>query len=122
MIQSVKKWLLILLLLVLPLQISWAAAAVYCQHEQEAAVAHIGHHEHQHPAQVDASDDQDGQNELPQVHSDCGYCHGVSQAAFLSHLSPMMMPTGLLTAEPHSHAFSSHIPDGPRRPDRHPVA
>ncbi len=43
-----RKWLAILLISLLSLQASWAAAASYCAHEQGAAARHFGHHEHQH--------------------------------------------------------------------------
>ncbi|MES2932688.1 MAG: DUF2946 family protein [Pseudomonadota bacterium] len=114
-----KRLLLILLLTVLPLQMSWAVAAVYCQHEQANTVKHFGHHSHDHQAQVNPADDQDSQYK---VHTDCGYCHGVIQAAFLTPALPPAIPSALIYIEPHPPFFSSHIPDGPRRPDRHPVA
>ena len=43
-----RKVLAILLISLLSLQASWAAAAGYCRHEQGAAARHFGHHEHQH--------------------------------------------------------------------------
>ena len=38
------------LLIVLPLQISWAVAATYCQHET-GSTQHFGHHDHKHHAE-----------------------------------------------------------------------
>ncbi len=43
-----RKVLVILLISLLSLQASWAAAASYCRHEQGAAARHFGHHEHHH--------------------------------------------------------------------------
>ncbi len=44
-----RRFFLILLVLLLPLQSAWAAATAYCQHEQRpAAKWHLGHHQHQH--------------------------------------------------------------------------
>ncbi len=43
-----RKLLAILLIMLLSLQASWAAAASYCRHEQDAPARHFGHHEHQH--------------------------------------------------------------------------
>jgi hypothetical protein len=43
-----RKLLALLLISLLSLQASWAAAASYCRHEQGPAAKHFGHHEHQH--------------------------------------------------------------------------
>ncbi|MBU0601652.1 MAG: hypothetical protein KKD25_04520 [Gammaproteobacteria bacterium] len=45
-----RRWLSILLLVFLPFQFTWAAAAGYCQHETGAAAQHFGHHDHKHQA------------------------------------------------------------------------
>lgn len=45
-----RRCLVLVLLLWLPLQFSWAAAAGYCGHEQRKGAAHFGHHAHQHRA------------------------------------------------------------------------
>lgn len=111
---------MILLLTMLPLQYSWAAAAVYCKHEQGHA-SHFGHHSHQHQGQSDQSD-ADGKGNPKQFHSDCEYCHFFGQAPFIA-----AMPT-IALAEPGIHSvlliqsFTSHIEEGPRRPDRMRVA
>lgn len=47
-----RKLLAILLISLLSLQASWAAAASYCRHERGAAARHFGHHEHQHDLQA----------------------------------------------------------------------
>lgn len=48
-----RRWLTLLLLVTLPLQFTWAAAAAYCQHEQAPSARHMGHHEHEHPGAQD---------------------------------------------------------------------
>ncbi|MGH8787333.1 MAG: cation efflux protein, CzcI family [Cupriavidus necator] len=65
-----RRLFLILLVVILPFQFSWAAAAAYCQHETAPAVWHIGHHEHHHKA--DAKLEKDKKSV---VDSDCGICH-----------------------------------------------
>ncbi len=45
---AMRKVLAILLISLLSLQASWAAAASYCRHEQGAPARHFGHHEHRH--------------------------------------------------------------------------
>ena len=65
-----KRFVLLLLLIVMPFQMAWAAQSGYCQHEQGTAASHFGHHSHQH---------QDGgkfQGNVPGgVDDDCAYCH-----------------------------------------------
>lgn len=43
-----RRWLVILMLTLLPLQFSWAAVAAYCTHEASPNAEHVGHHAHQH--------------------------------------------------------------------------
>jgi hypothetical protein len=80
-----RRAVTLFLLLVLPLQLSWAVAAVYCQHEAVAQVAgHLGHHEHQH-AQADevagdvakqhVPEQKDAGDKAQCVDDDCAYCH-----------------------------------------------
>lgn len=83
---TMRRALTVFLLLILPLQLSWAVAAAYCQHEGTTQITgHVGHHEHQH-AQVegDATDnvakqsspEQNDSKDKPQcVDDDCAYCH-----------------------------------------------
>lgn len=54
-----RKVLAILLISLLSLQASWAAAASYCRHEQGAAARHFGHHEHSHHLQQGQPPDQE---------------------------------------------------------------
>ncbi|MBF8178743.1 MAG: cobalt-zinc-cadmium resistance protein [Burkholderiaceae bacterium] len=115
MIQTVKKLLIILMLLALPLQFTWAAAAAYCQHENATAGAHFGHHKHQEDTELPGDNPQS-----LKVHKD--FHHPDSQGLFLSQLPPAMPPVATVHTELHPPLYSSHIPDGPRRPDRHPVA
>lgn len=47
---DMRRWLRILLLVIVPLQISWAAASAYCTHHEGGdAARHFGHHADQHP-------------------------------------------------------------------------
>lgn len=50
-----RRWIAILLMIVLPLQLSWAVAANYCQDEQGAGAQHFGHHVHLHHDGLDAA-------------------------------------------------------------------
>ncbi|MBX3624098.1 MAG: DUF2946 family protein [Rhizobacter sp.] len=74
-----RRWLTILLLVMLPFQFTWAAAASYCQHETAPETQHIGHHQHEHKAASDAgkvkTDAQDAKSTKLVADNDCGYCH-----------------------------------------------
>lgn len=113
-----KKFFLILLLFVLPLQMSWAAASAYCLHEEGKAAQHPGHHGHQHKAGAEPAD----KKSLGQPHSDCNFCHGIGQGS-LPATNQLALPGPASHAiAPSSFFYASPIPDGPRRPDWTPVA
>ena len=75
-----QRWIVILLLVFMPLQLSWAAASSYCQHETGASAKHIGHHDHQHM-------DADGKEAAPDPvktgggDPDCASCHAGCSSA-----------------------------------------
>ncbi|CAL60731.1 putative periplasmic cation efflux system protein czcI [Herminiimonas arsenicoxydans] len=69
-----KRLLVIFMLVVIPFQLSWAAAAVYCEHEINPTTLHFGHHEHKHiasPNEVKA----DASKAAAAVDGDCTSCH-----------------------------------------------
>ena len=74
-----RRWLLIFMLVVLPMQFASAAAATYCRHETGGA-KHFGHHEHRHHASSDQKSSletvgDDSQTGTGLGDSDCEYCH-----------------------------------------------
>ena len=108
-----KKLLLILLLIAIPFQFSWAAAAVYCQHEQ-APSGHFGHHSHQHQA---GADKDDASKPLKKYHGDCEYCHLFSHASFISSVAEQPRDTAQDHLLPTARDYLSHIPAPPKRPN-----
>lgn len=66
-----RRLFLILMLLILPVQVSWGAASVYCNHESGAAAKHFGHHSHQHKAEPD---DNKSSKSIFVVDADCAFC------------------------------------------------
>ncbi|RZI40012.1 DUF2946 domain-containing protein [Herbaspirillum sp. HC18] len=116
-----KKLLLIFLLVLLPLQFCWAAAAAYCQHEGEKSAQHFGHHSHKHDAKADLPDNADKGGKV-KIHVDCGYCHLSCQVSALTTVPEVVLPTGSTHVEKPARPYSSHIPDGLQRPDWHLVA
>lgn len=75
-----RRWIALLLLVLLPLQAVWAAAAPYCQHEGDPAPQHIGHHQPEHgphaPHADPAPDETGDASPGSDAHSDCHVCHG----------------------------------------------
>ena len=77
-----KRFLVIFLLFLLPLNAAFAAAAGYCQHQKESSqAAHFGHHMHHHDRSADKSSDSG-----TQIDPDCGFCH-LSFSSFVPALS-----------------------------------
>ena len=112
------RWLLILVLVIIPAQLVWAAAAPYCGHETEAAAKqHVGHHEHRHAAGDPAPAGDDGGPAGVTTHADCQACHPGAAASFpvlprLPAQAPPLSPQ--VAAEPR---YLSPVPSGPERPD-----
>jgi hypothetical protein len=108
-----RRWLSIFLLIVLPLQISWAVAATYCQHET-GSTQHIGHHDHKHQAK-------DGEmlakGSVSDVDNDCAVCHAGCVAAltafgiYLPELGAAVDDLGTIRL------WVSHIDEQPERPN-----
>lgn len=74
------RYVLIALLVLLHAQFAWSAVAKYCGHEVTSTFSHLGHHSHQHQADLPSpfpseSDLADGSILYP--HSDCGFCQSL---------------------------------------------
>ncbi|WP_066343081.1 DUF2946 family protein [Azohydromonas lata] len=115
-----RRWLLVFLMAILPLQLSWAVGAGYCQHEQAPAqAAHFGHHEHQHHGNKAAADTDPHAKKSPlALDEDCGTCQ-LGHAQTLLSDAPALAPPAhppRVAAQPALHG--SHIPALPERPDR----
>ncbi len=115
-----RRWLLVFLLALLPLQLSWAAVAAYCQHGQVSdRGAHFGHHEHQQAeADADGHQHQAAKKGLYAPDCDCATCHlghAVTLPGEPATAPPPMGPPRVAA----QHALpASHIPPLPERPDR----
>lgn len=81
-----RRWFAILLLLLLPLQSLWAAAAPYCAHEESPKSMHVGHHAHEHQG---SETDQDSSNGPAASHADCHVCQGAGGA-----IAQPLVPSG----------------------------
>ncbi|NDP60371.1 MAG: cobalt-zinc-cadmium resistance protein [Oxalobacteraceae bacterium] len=108
------RLLLIFLLTVLPLQMSWAVAAVYCVHEDSVAVQHVGHHEHEHK---ETTKTKSLPTSLLAADADCGVCQlghvGIAQA--LPEPMPLTV-TAPAYSPGHTDLVSLVRPERPERP------
>jgi hypothetical protein len=111
--------LILLLLLVLPFQLSWAAVAGYCQHESEISAHHPGHHEHKHQADAGNASHAGVPDTSPagSVDNDCGTCHaGCGMAPFTT--AEMALTRRVSLAIPWCPAIHSSPPNAqPERPN-----
>jgi hypothetical protein len=121
MMPRMKRHLLILLMLILPLQASWAAVSAYCKHETGKAAEHFGHHYHQHQAQS-STEVAKAKGSVSQADSDCGFCHQAAPAPLVPHVAKWVVSANKSYIEPLPILFSSHIPERLVRPDRRAVA
>lgn len=110
------RLILIFILLLLPLQTSWAAVTAYCAHENDVASLHFGHHNHKHHA---SPSDQSGDPSRGSsgLDKDCGTCHLNLK---LTH-STLSMPQLDVGPQPDAFSprwrYSSFVPRGPERPN-----
>ncbi|TAH10868.1 MAG: hypothetical protein EAZ11_10990 [Curvibacter sp.] len=106
----------LLILVLLPLQLTWAATSAYCQHEAGAVGQHVGHHVHQHSHPVD---DTSGKAKPNGGDADCGTCHAGCVVALPSHLAATdVYASAILEASRHALRTSAplDIPDRPQWP------
>ena len=93
-----RSFFMIFLLVLMPLQLSWAAMASYCQHESGAAAKHFGHHEHQHKV-VDGKDASPDPIKYGTGDPDCAACHaGCASALTDSFTFPLVADSSVGTA------------------------
>jgi hypothetical protein len=78
-----RRLIAVFLMIVLPLQLSWAVAATYCQDEQDPGDQHFGHHVHSHQDGADTG--KHPTKSTQKAENDCG-CSGHLCSA---HLLPV---------------------------------
>ncbi|WP_432381546.1 cation efflux protein, CzcI family [Duganella sp. P38] len=110
-----RRILVIFLLIIVPFQFSWAAAGDYCQHESGRSAIHFGHHVHQHQ---DGAEKSQSSVKSAKSHPDCGACHGAGSALFSQQSDVWGFTPGEILAPAAAVHYTSHIPEGPLRPDR----
>ncbi len=117
-----RRWLILLLLTVLPLQFASAAVASYCLHESEVAARHFGHHQHKHhagagQASFEQADGHKVGGSAGLDDADCEYCHLGAAHPLLQDFSKT---AGVLDAVPSTRevlSFGTRDPDALDRPN-----
>lgn len=124
--RAMRRCFAVLLLVLLPLQFSWAAVANYCGHETGAAADHLGHHDHashDHGREVAGPGDQDNTDSPSSSESsfDCGHCHGhcVGMIDAVSSLEPQV--PGSSPPRLGDSTLAEHAPAQPERPQWVPL-
>jgi hypothetical protein len=113
-----RSLLLICMMLLVPVQWTWAGVATYCAHETGVAARHFGHHEHQHHAASDEVSKDNTSVSPSGLDADCGICHlGTGHGIVPAHDLPMP-DAGHAPPQDDPLPYGSHIPGGPERPDR----
>ena len=121
-----KRCLLIFLLMLLPLQFSWAAVAALCQHDKESNTQHFGHHDSYGHAQAEQNTSdklqQDNQDDTSNNDNDsdsnCQFCHLScnKQVGVHTGLLPLMTVQNSFPSAPPA-SYLSHIGESPEKPD-----
>ncbi|MDW3680651.1 hypothetical protein RA280_02585 [Cupriavidus sp. CV2] len=94
-----RRFLILLFAIMLPLQFAWAGAAAYCIHESAqqgngtataSANLHFGHHSHAHQGKLSqhgSSDSKEGKDNIKLPDLDCAVCHFASAQLVLPDLA-----------------------------------
>ncbi|MCU0767916.1 MAG: hypothetical protein MUD07_00505 [Burkholderiaceae bacterium] len=123
---AMRRWLAVLLLVLLPLQFSWAAAANYCGHHSGAAADQFSPHDHvfhHHGDAVDTgvADLADGAL-TSESGVDSGHCHGYCVGMLDVPTLPLPMSVGSTPPSLHDTPSDEHVSAKPERPQWAPLA
>lgn len=111
-----RKLFVIFLLVLIPMQLTWAAVAVYCQHDADLTTQHFGHHDHKHADASTDDTDIDKSKLSKGPHGDCGVCQAHSSLAVASDLS-FPIYNGMTPLQAHNTDFPpSSLLSRPERP------
>ncbi len=128
--RAMRRVLLVVLVVLLSLQWTWAVAAAYCKHEVGAAASHLGHHAHEHEGhdaagtpKVDAAaPDVQADTWGPDAASfqgadaDCGACHAGATALMAAPPAEAWALTGPGAVTPYLRAVTEGVPERLIRP------
>jgi hypothetical protein len=112
-----RRWLAILLLVLMPAQFTWAAMARYCPHETDATASHWGHHDvagHGHDT-APAVDGDAATADTDAATVDCHHCHGPAGLIGALAAPAPRLPDGAPAPQP-APARAEPVPTQPERP------
>lgn len=109
-----KRFFVLLLAVLLPLQFAWGAAAAYCEHETTMqGAAHFGHHQHVHKANAEHGK---ALGKLVADH-DCSFCNTGTAALLPTFGAPPQSAFVVLSQElPPEQRRPSALQRAPDRP------
>lgn len=126
-----RRFLALVLLALLPLQLSWAAVASYCEHEA-TATGHFGHHGHAHHADtgdttgpvadLGATADAAGDTIPGSAGADCGHCCASCSVMLTLQRGLPDVPSTAPPGPAANDAGNPHAAARPERPQWRPLA
>lgn len=119
-----RRFVLVCLLLVLPLQWSWAAAARACLHESDPTVQHFGHHTHTHEVSSESAvaPEKAGDFAKSVLDNDCTTCHAMGASLVLATTAVPAYWDGNDLHSPYERTMADRPPDLLLRPPLHFLA
>lgn len=113
-----RRCLFVLLLVLVPFQFAWSAAATYCGHEAGSGAPHFGHHQHHAKAQLDDKAQSAKLKQIADGDDNCVGCH-VSLAQQSDGVQlPAILTRSVRPLDLGSRSYRSPIPPGLERPAR----
>jgi hypothetical protein len=112
---GMRRWLLVFLLVLMPMQLTWAAVSTYCQHESKSSIRHIGHHTHKHSGSISGGDGVVS-SEVGSLENDCGVCHANCSVAFQSSSQTLRLIAEPVRIVVKAASYLAHYQYLPERP------
>jgi hypothetical protein len=108
-----RRLVMIFLLVLVPLQLSWAALSAYCPHETASLARQAGEHHHKHAHLTDAGQqDHSDPHATGSVDADSGVCHAGHGTAIFG---AGRLPAVSVLSETYS-AYQIQVPSPPSLP------
>ena len=105
-----RRLVMIFLLVLMPMQFTWAALSVYCPHETGAPERQVDEHNHQHHHEAGADqEDRNDPHATGNVDADPGACHAGQGAVIFGS---GYLPAVSVSSETYS-AYQSRVPFPP---------
>lgn len=118
---TMRKWVAVFLLVLLPLQAAWSAMVRYDAYQTTHSTAHLGHHAcHQEgdSAHNPTAKAQSGAG----LGADCGDCHGGCTVLAPHYVNSALLPAGHAPMMSITSTVASHIQREPERPKWRSIA